>query len=292
VQHQQGEDPVETLVRKSERAGVANLKCHSRISTVTSCVFDVGGGEVDAVHFRHVASFGYRESEAARAATNIENAFLLGGADEVRNGRPGACSSGPSAAHNHRRLQQRTWMMVSRRCSRICASEQTLPPANMLVNDGGRRRAKINNDHPRQVPLISGTSDERVSREHLWRGIAPRSVGWRAVRVTGAAMNTNVLVLGDGTGGVVAANLLAREARRRDVPLQVVLIGDSPMHTYQPGMLFLPFRLPGYRTLADIQRPNSGFVGPGIEYRCERITAIDAAARTVSTEEGNANTTG
>jgi hypothetical protein len=39
-------------------------------------VFDVGGGEVDAVHFRLVASFGYRESEAARAATNIENAFV------------------------------------------------------------------------------------------------------------------------------------------------------------------------------------------------------------------------
>jgi sulfide:quinone oxidoreductase len=99
-------------------------------------------------------------------------------------------------------------------------------------------------------------------------------------------MTTNVFVLGDGTGGIVAANLLAREARRRDVPLQVVLIGDSPMHTYQPGMLFLPFRMPGYRTLADIQRPNSDFVGPDIEYRCERITTIDVAARTVSTEKG------
>lgn len=100
-------------------------------------------------------------------------------------------------------------------------------------------------------------------------------------------MTTNVLVLGDGTGGLVAANLLAREAHRRDATLQIVLIGDSPMHTYQPGMLFLPFRLPGYRTLDDIQRPNSEFVGQGIDYRCERITAIDAAARTVSTEKNN-----
>lgn len=100
-------------------------------------------------------------------------------------------------------------------------------------------------------------------------------------------MTTNVLVLGDGTGGLVAANLLRKEARQRGIELRIVLIGDSPMHTYQPGMLFLPFQLPGYRTLADIQRPNSDFVRPGIEHRCERVTAIDVAARTVSTEKGS-----
>jgi sulfide:quinone oxidoreductase len=100
-------------------------------------------------------------------------------------------------------------------------------------------------------------------------------------------MTTNVLVLGDGTGGLVAANLLAREAHRRDATLQIELSGDSPKHTYQPGMLFLPFRMPGYRTLGDLQRPNSEFVGQGIDYRCESVTAIDAAARTVSTEKGN-----
>jgi len=95
-----------------------------------------------------------------------------------------------------------------------------------------------------------------------------------------------VLVLGDGTGGLVVANLLAKTARRRDRPVDVRLVGSSPMHTYQPGMLFLPFRKPGYRTLADIQRRNSDFVGPGVEYLCETITAIDPQSRTVTTDQG------
>jgi sulfide:quinone oxidoreductase len=101
------------------------------------------------------------------------------------------------------------------------------------------------------------------------------------------AMATNVLILGDGTGGLVTANLLAKEARGRKLPLRITLIGNSPVHTYQPGMLFLPFQTPGYRTLADIQRPNADFVGPGVEYRCERATEIDTAQRRVTTDRGS-----
>ena len=100
-------------------------------------------------------------------------------------------------------------------------------------------------------------------------------------------MATNVLILGDGTGGLVTANLLAKEARGRKMPLRITLIGNSPVHTYQPGMLFLPFQTPGYKTLADIQRPNADLVGPGVEYRCERATDIDTAQRRVTTDQGS-----
>ena len=55
-------------------------------------------------------------------------------------------------------------------------------------------------------------------------------------------MTTTVLVLGDGTGGLVAANLLAKEAKSRNLALEIKMIGNSPMHTYQPGMLFIPFQ--------------------------------------------------
>jgi sulfide:quinone oxidoreductase len=99
-------------------------------------------------------------------------------------------------------------------------------------------------------------------------------------------MTTNVLVLGDGTGGLVLSNLLARQARRRNLPLNIKLIGNSAKHTYQPGMLFLPFRKPGYRTLADIQRDNTDFVEPGIAYLHESVTAIDTASRRVTTDQG------
>lgn len=97
-------------------------------------------------------------------------------------------------------------------------------------------------------------------------------------------MASQILVLGDGTGGVVVANQLARAARRQGLDLKVRLIGNAPMHTYQPGMLFLPFGKPGYRRLADIQRPNRDFIGAGVEYLCETIAAIDTQARTVSTD--------
>lgn len=111
-------------------------------------------------------------------------------------------------------------------------------------------------------------------------GVAP-SAPERGPHVT-----TDILILGDGTGGLVVANLLAKQARRENLDLRIRLVGHSPKHTYQPGMLFLPFQMPGYRTLSDIQRDATDFVGAGVEYLCERITAIDPAARRVSTERG------
>ena len=100
-------------------------------------------------------------------------------------------------------------------------------------------------------------------------------------------VTTNVLVLGDGTGGLVTANMLAKEARKRALPLKITVVGSSPTHTYQPGMLFLPFQMPGYRTLADIQRDNAEFIVAGVDYRVERITALDTQARTVTTDRGS-----
>lgn len=97
-------------------------------------------------------------------------------------------------------------------------------------------------------------------------------------------MAVNVLVLGDGIGGIVTANLLLKKARRKNLSLKLKLVGNSPVHTYQPGMLFLPFQKPGYRNLSDIQKETAGFIAPGVEYVCEKITAIDTDRRQVSTE--------
>ena len=99
-------------------------------------------------------------------------------------------------------------------------------------------------------------------------------------------MSTRVIVLGDGTGGLISANLLAKTARRRGVPLDIKLIGRSSPHTYQPGLLFLPFQKPGYRTLGDIQRDNRAFIGKGVEYVCDEITELDTESRSVVTRHG------
>ena len=105
-------------------------------------------------------------------------------------------------------------------------------------------------------------------------------------------MATNVLVLGDGSGGLVVANLLAKQARAQRRDLNIRLIGQSPTHTYQPGLLFIPFRKPGYRQLSDIQRRTADYIGAGVEYLPERITAIDPANRTVSRGIGSICTGG
>ena len=97
-------------------------------------------------------------------------------------------------------------------------------------------------------------------------------------------MAINVLVLGDGIGGIVTANLLLKKAKRKGITLNLKLVGKSATHTYQPGMLFLPFQKRGYRELSDIQKETVRFVDSDIEYVCETIRTIDTDHRTVTTD--------
>ncbi len=97
-------------------------------------------------------------------------------------------------------------------------------------------------------------------------------------------MDINVLVLGDGIGGIVTANLLRKKARRQNLSLRLKLVGNAPVHTYQPGLLFLPFQTHGYRELTDIQKETARFIAPDIEYVRENIMAIDTDRRTVTTD--------
>ncbi len=97
-------------------------------------------------------------------------------------------------------------------------------------------------------------------------------------------MAIKVLVLGDGTGGIITANLLQKKAKKNNLPLDIHIIGNSPVHTYQPGLLFLPFQKSGYQKLADMQKPTNNFISPGIQYVCEKILAIDTHKRQVTTE--------
>ena len=97
-------------------------------------------------------------------------------------------------------------------------------------------------------------------------------------------MAIRVVVLGDGIGGIITANLLRKQAKRQGLALRLKLVGNSPLHTYQPGLLFLPFRKPGYRRLSDIQKETAHFIAPEIEYVRENIRAIDPDRRTITTE--------
>ncbi len=96
-------------------------------------------------------------------------------------------------------------------------------------------------------------------------------------------MAAKILILGDGTGGLITANMLARKARKDKLDFDIKVIGKSPMHTYQPGLLFMPFAKSGYRKLADIQRKTTNYIGKGVTYACEEIQSLDSDRQTVTT---------
>jgi sulfide:quinone oxidoreductase len=75
-----------------------------------------------------------------------------------------------------------------------------------------------------------------------------------------------VLVLGGGTGGVVAATRLRQLLPHRD---RVVLIDREPQHLFQPSLLWVAVgqRLPG-----QIQRPLGRLRRKGIEVLAGEVT--------------------
>jgi sulfide:quinone oxidoreductase len=98
-------------------------------------------------------------------------------------------------------------------------------------------------------------------------------------------MDIRVVIIGDGPGGIILANSLYRSRRQVDKPLKITLIGRSELHTYQAGFLFLPFKMRGYRKLADFQKKTRDLILPGIEYVTDAVTGIDPESKLVHTHE-------
>ncbi|MEN8167840.1 MAG: FAD/NAD(P)-binding oxidoreductase [Pseudomonadota bacterium] len=98
-------------------------------------------------------------------------------------------------------------------------------------------------------------------------------------------MKTQVVILGDGTGGLILANSLYRGRQQASQRFQITVIGRSPVHTYQAGLLFLPFHMRGYRALSDFQKKTRDLILPDIEYISDSITRIDADSKQVTTRQ-------
>ena len=62
-----------------------------------------------------------------------------------------------------------------------------------------------------------------------------------------------LLILGAGTGGTILANTLSRklDAKQWDV----TVIDKAVEYLYQPGFIFIPFRLYGYNNKSDVVHP-------------------------------------
>ncbi len=92
-----------------------------------------------------------------------------------------------------------------------------------------------------------------------------------------------ILVLGGGTGGLVAARRIAEGLRGRGVEAEVTLITDSEWHEFQPLYADVAF---GTATPEEVRAPIASLERLGVRVRIEKVTRIDAGNRTVETERG------
>lgn len=90
-----------------------------------------------------------------------------------------------------------------------------------------------------------------------------------------------IIILGGGTGGLVAANELKKKAGKN---ARVVLIDKNKTHIYAPAFLYLML---GKRRAEKIQKPLSLLKRKRIEVVNKQITKIDPADKTVKTQGGD-----
>ncbi len=86
-----------------------------------------------------------------------------------------------------------------------------------------------------------------------------------------------VVVLGGGTGGIVAANSLRVKIGREH---KVVLVERNALHAFAPSFLWL---MTGKRQRSQITCDLHNLVRPGVEIVCAEVTALDLNGRRVAT---------
>jgi sulfide:quinone oxidoreductase len=91
-----------------------------------------------------------------------------------------------------------------------------------------------------------------------------------------------IVILGAGTGGTLAANRLRHRLPADEVTITVVDQDDR--HVYQPGLLFVPF---GLAEPAHIVRPRHEQLHKGIRYGSVGVTSVDPAIRRVWLDDGD-----
>ena len=97
-------------------------------------------------------------------------------------------------------------------------------------------------------------------------------------------MKKNILILGAGTAGALVANTLVRKLDLSQ--WEVTVVDRAREHVYQPGLLFLPFRLYGYERREDVARPIEAPLPAAARFVNAAVEAIDTTSRRVQTSAG------
>jgi sulfide:quinone oxidoreductase len=91
----------------------------------------------------------------------------------------------------------------------------------------------------------------------------------------------NIVILGSGSGGTMAATLLHRQLDERE--WRITIIDRDWQHHYQPGWLFIPF---GVYAPSDCVKPKSDFIPAGVAFVLDEVLNIDPKQRVVKTQGG------
>lgn len=91
----------------------------------------------------------------------------------------------------------------------------------------------------------------------------------------------NILILGAGTAGTIMANQLRKKVRLSE--WKITIVDKEGDHYYQPGFLFMPFRIYSEK---DVVKPKRRFVGAGVDYREADVDRIEAEKNKVHLKSG------
>ncbi len=93
-----------------------------------------------------------------------------------------------------------------------------------------------------------------------------------------------LVILGAGTGGTIVAN----KARRllKESEWKITIIDKRKKHIFQPGLIFIPFKLYGYTGEAGNVRDTQEFIPEGVDFINAEITALEPSENRVLTEQG------
>jgi sulfide:quinone oxidoreductase len=103
----------------------------------------------------------------------------------------------------------------------------------------------------------------------------------KPIKQRGVSRAASTVVLGGGTGGLVAARELRRRLPNSD---RVVLVDRSRDHVYQPSLLW---QAVGQRHQDQFRRPLDRLERKGIEFRNDEVEEIDLESKVVRTGSGN-----
>lgn len=93
-----------------------------------------------------------------------------------------------------------------------------------------------------------------------------------------------LLILGSGTGGTIVAN--GMRGKLKSSEWEITIIDKNLDHIYQPGLLFLPFALYGYKDETAVRKDKKKFIPSGVNFIQAEINRVDHKNKIVESNAG------